>query len=103
MKQAAIDPSSGKIDISILTTGLSGSHRRRRAEVAAAVKKILLSRGSSSQEQAQFSYQPIFTQLKENSAIMVTRDMFEDALKDLQDEGFLSLFGGKFIRLTNSI
>lgn len=103
MKQAAIDPSSGKIDISILTTGLSGSHRRRRAEVAAAVKKILLSRSCSSQEQAQFSYQPIFTQLKENSAIMVTRDMFEDALKDLQDEGFLSLFGGKFIRLTNSI
>ena len=100
MKQAAIDPASGKIDVSILTTGMSGTHRKRRSEVAAAVKNILQQkRSQSSQENLQFSVQPIFQELKDNSSVMVTRDMFEDALKDLQDDGYLVVYGGKFIRL----
>ena len=40
LKQATIDPTSGCIDISILTTGLSASGRERRQEVAAALRKI---------------------------------------------------------------
>ena len=34
LKQAAIDPSTGRIDISILTTGISGQARKQRAERA---------------------------------------------------------------------
>merc|ERR1712096_320458 len=34
LKQSATDPMSGKIDVSILTTGLSSAARQRRAEVA---------------------------------------------------------------------
>jgi hypothetical protein len=33
---------------------------------------------------------------------MVSRDMFDDALKNLQDEGFLTLIGTKSIRLNTS-
>ena len=100
IKQSATDPVSGKIDLSILTTGVSSTHRRRRAEVAAALKKILIEKRSTlSQDQPQFSSQTIFTALKEVSEILISREMFEDALKDLQDEGFLIIFAGKFIRL----
>jgi DNA replication licensing factor MCM4 len=100
MKQAAIDPASGKIDVSILTTGMSGTSRKRREELASEVKKILQkNRSNSSQDQPQFTCHNIFTELKENSAVMITREMFEDALKDLQDEGFLVMYGGKLIRL----
>ena len=41
LKQAAIDPSTGKIDVSILATGISGAARKRRAEIAQSLKKIL--------------------------------------------------------------
>ena len=38
LKQSATDPMSGKIDVSILTTGQSSGSRKRRAEVAASLK-----------------------------------------------------------------
>lgn len=101
IKQAATDPTSGKIDISILTTGLSGSNRKRRAELATVIKNLLTKRRGegSSQEQLQFAVLQILADIRQESSIMVTRDMFEDALKELQDEGFLITFGGKYIRL----
>lgn len=34
LKQAAIDPSTGKIDITILTTGISSAGRKQRAQKA---------------------------------------------------------------------
>ena len=102
IKQASIDPTTGKIDISILTTGMSGTSRKKRAELASEVKKILQkNRSSSSQDQPQFTCHNIFTELKENSPMLITREMFEDALKDLQDEGFLVMYGGKLIRLNH--
>ena len=38
LKQSATDPMSGKIDVSILTTGQSSASRKRRGEVAASLK-----------------------------------------------------------------
>ena len=45
MKQAAVDPSTGKIDVSILTTGISGAARKRKAEVTQALKKLIQEKG----------------------------------------------------------
>ena len=45
LKQAAVDPSTGKIDITILTTGMSGAARKRKAEVASALKKLIQAKG----------------------------------------------------------
>lgn len=41
LKQAAVDPSTGKIDISILTTGISGAARKRKAEIAQTLHKMM--------------------------------------------------------------
>lgn len=44
LKQSATDPLSGKIDVGILTTGLSMAARKRRGEITAALKKHILSK-----------------------------------------------------------
>lgn len=48
LKQSATDPLSGKIDVGILTTGLSSAARKRKLETAQALKVLLLERGKTS-------------------------------------------------------
>lgn len=97
LKQSATDPVSGKIDVSILTTGMSASSRRRRAELAVALRKMLESKAKTKAQS--LAYQKVFTEFKEQSDLMITREMFEDALKDLQDDGFLTIVGKSSIRI----
>lgn len=101
IKQSATDPVSGRIDVSILTTGMSSSIRKRRAAIAKVLKNLLITKaaGAKAGADVQFSSPVIHQELKTNSDVMITREMFEDALKDLQDEGFLVLLAGKLIRL----
>ncbi|XP_076061551.1 disc proliferation abnormal [Oratosquilla oratoria] len=95
LKQSATDPMSGKIDISILTTGLSSAARKRRAEVAQSLKKLIQGKGKVTT----LNFQKTFLDLKESSDLMITREMFEDALRDLQDDEFLSVTGKSTIRI----
>lgn len=41
LKQSATDPATGRIDVNILATGVSGTARRKKAEIALAMKNIL--------------------------------------------------------------
>nr|XP_022904084.1 DNA replication licensing factor MCM4 [Onthophagus taurus] len=95
LKQSATDPLSGKIDVGILTTGLSSASRKRRAELSAAVKKLIEDKGKI----PTINYQKLFAELKESSALMVTREQFEDALKELQDDGVIVVMGKTSIRV----
>ena len=45
LKQAAVDPATGKIDISILTTGISGEARKQRAARAKLMKEVIRAKG----------------------------------------------------------
>lgn len=67
LKQSATDPSSGKIDISILTTGMSNTARQRRVEIGQRLRKLLQSKAATSKT---FSYSKIFEELKTNSDIV---------------------------------
>lgn len=95
LKQSAIDPLSGKIDISILTTGMSLAARKRRQELVEALKKLIKGKDKA----PTLNYQKIFMELKESSSMLVTREMFEDALKDLQDNGVVIVTGKNTIRV----
>ncbi|KAA0189047.1 hypothetical protein HAZT_HAZT004670 [Hyalella azteca] len=95
LKQSATDPLSGKIDVSILTTGQSAASRKRRVEVAQALRKLLQTKGKSGTH----NMQKIYGELKEASDIMITREMYEDALRDLQDDDFLTCAGKSTIRV----
>ena len=45
LKQAAVDPSTGKIDVSILTTGISGAVRKQRADRAMTLLELIKAKG----------------------------------------------------------
>ena len=107
LKQSAIDPSSGKIDISILTTGMSMTNRKRRDDILNGLKQLLqqmrvdksVSDDQSQHSQLGFSYQNVFSEFKNSASVMITREMFEDAIKQLRDDGFINVVGNKTIRL----
>ncbi|KAG8198821.1 hypothetical protein JTE90_007124 [Oedothorax gibbosus] len=96
LKQSATDPSSGKIDVSILTTGMSNTARRRRIEIGQNLRKMLQAKGKTTKS---FNYAKVLEDLKTQSDIMITRDMFEEVLKDLQDDEFIVVTGKSTIRL----
>ncbi|XP_049816684.1 DNA replication licensing factor MCM4 [Schistocerca nitens] len=95
LKQSATDPLSGKIDVSILTTGISTAGRKRRLEVKQALAKLISAKGKVTS----LNYQKTFSEFKDSSELMITREMFEDALKDLQDDGVVNVVAKNMIRL----
>merc|ERR1719435_555206 len=95
LKQSATDPLTGRIDVSILTTGQSSAGRKRRAEVATALKDLLLKKKKT----PTIGYDKLFNDFRSNSDIQITRDMYEDALRDLQDENVLAMAGRNTIRI----
>lgn len=97
LKQAAVDPSTGKIDITILTTGMSGAARKRKAEVAAALKKLIQAKGKV----PTLKHQKLYEDFRETSDFPITKEMFDDALRELQDEDFL-IVTNKVIRLCST-
>lgn len=95
LKQSATDPLSGKIDVGILTTGLSMAARKRRQELTQAIRKYLTSKAKGSS----VNYQKTLTDIREASQLMVTREMFEDSIKELQDEGVINVVSRTSIRV----
>lgn len=68
LKQSATDPLSGKIDIGILTTGLSTTARKQRAELVASIKEILKKKVKLST----ISWQKLLTEVREELQIVST-------------------------------
>jgi len=95
LKQSATDPLTGRIDVSILTTGQSSAGRKRRVEVATALKGLLKKKGKA----PTIGYDKLLADFRANSDIQITRDMYDDALKDLMDENLLSMSGRTTIRI----
>lgn len=94
LKQSATDPRTGIVDISILTTGMSTTARKRKEELAQALKKLIQSKGKT----PTLKYQQLFEDLRAQSDTAVTKEMFEEALRALADDDFLTVTG-KTVRL----
>jgi len=82
LKQSAMDPKTGMIDINILTTGQSISDRKRRIDAAKALFELIKSKGKV----PTLGYHKLFDEFREQSEAHVSRQLFEDALKVLADE-----------------
>ncbi|XP_035175284.1 DNA replication licensing factor MCM4 [Oxyura jamaicensis] len=94
LKQSATDPRTGIVDISILTTGMSATARKRKEELAQALRKLIQSKGKT----PALKYQQLFEDLRAQSDVAVTKEMFEEALRALADDDFLTVTG-KTVRL----
>lgn len=66
MKQSATDPLSGKIDVGILTTGLSMAARKRRQELTQSIKKLF----TSKEKGTTLNYQKILNEIRESSQLV---------------------------------
>lgn len=66
LKQSATDPLSGKIDVGILTTGLSEASRKKRADLIATIREQLKKKGGV----PTVPYQKLFTDIRESSEIV---------------------------------
>ncbi|XP_013928119.1 PREDICTED: DNA replication licensing factor MCM4 [Thamnophis sirtalis] len=89
LKQSATDPRTGIVDISILTTGMSATARKRKEELAQALKKLIQSKGKT----PALKYQQLFDDLRAHSETAITKEMFEEALHALTDDDFLTVTG----------
>uniref|UniRef100_A0A672ZFB5 DNA replication licensing factor MCM4 n=1 Tax=Sphaeramia orbicularis TaxID=375764 RepID=A0A672ZFB5_9TELE len=94
LKQSATDPRTGFVDISILTTGMSATARKRKEEVAQALKKLIQSKGKT----PAMKYQQLLEDLRGQSETAITRELFDEALRALADEDYLTVTG-KTVRL----
>jgi len=66
LKQSATDPLSGKIDVSILTTGQSENKRKRRHLVKLALENLIGKKGKVHT----INYMKTWTELKEASEVV---------------------------------
>ncbi|XP_029971413.1 DNA replication licensing factor MCM4 [Salarias fasciatus] len=94
LKQSATDPRTGFVDISILTTGMSATARKRREEAAQALKKLIQTKGKT----PAMKYQQLLDDLRGQSETAITKELFDEALRALADEDFLTVTG-KTVRL----
>lgn len=67
LKQSATDPLSGKIDVGILTTGLSTTARKKQAELIASIKEHLKKKVKT----PTVPWQKLFMEIKEASQIVI--------------------------------
>lgn len=86
LMQAAVDPSTGKIDVSILTTGLTGAVRKQRVERSKLLLELIKSKGKVLVLKYNKLFEEFREKLAEKGEQYTTYDMFDDALKDLQDD-----------------
>ncbi|XP_058799343.1 DNA replication licensing factor MCM4-like [Phymastichus coffea] len=100
LKQSAVDPQSGKIDIDILTTGMSVSERQRNSHIKELLWKYIESKGKV----PTLNYQKLLSEFKENTTeFLITRSKFEDALRNLQDDGKLIVMSKNTIKIISKV
>jgi DNA replication licensing factor MCM4 len=85
LKQSAVDPKTGRIDVGILTTGYSSEDRKTREQTVQTLKKLIKDKGKITTLKKEVLYQDLLTQ----SDLHIQRDHFENALRDLQEDDFL--------------
>ncbi|CAK1584295.1 unnamed protein product [Parnassius mnemosyne] len=95
LKQSATDPASGRIDVGILTTGLGAAARRRRADLVAALRALL----QPYAKPHTLTHAKLLHDVNAASQITVSREQLDEALRDLQDEGKLTIVSHTHLRL----
>ncbi|XP_030831255.1 DNA replication licensing factor mcm4-A [Strongylocentrotus purpuratus] len=84
LKQAAFDPRDGTINIDILATGVSNTARKQQQECGSALKKHIEAKGKV----VMLKYHQLYEEFRQSSDLPITRDMFDGALRILQDQDF---------------
>ncbi|KAF8430128.1 putative DNA replication licensing factor Mcm4 [Tirmania nivea] len=90
IKESATDPLTGKIDLSLISTGTSEAQRRRRADLGKAVLGLLDDMTRNGQG-AKFG--EVLKRLGEQSNVTVEQAEFVEVLRGLEKEGVVRVVG----------
>ena len=91
IKQAATDSRTGLIDMGLLTEGSSASDRRLRDDLKKAVLARLDERGGVSGGAVRWT--DLYRDVSEQSDLRLDHNQFGDALRSLEAEGSVNIFG----------
>nr|XP_039268975.1 DNA replication licensing factor mcm4-B-like [Styela clava] len=86
IKQSATDPRTGIVDISILTTGISATARKRHEELKAALKSLI------DQEKGKgpsIKCRPLLEKWRNQADQVITQAMFDEVVRALQEDEYL--------------
>ncbi|KAF7494597.1 DNA replication licensing factor MCM4 [Sarcoptes scabiei] len=104
--QSAIDPVSGTIDVSILTTGVSTHDRRMKNELMIGLKQLLnamknqkTSTKASDDNFIFLEYQTVFNEFRNSNNQTISKETFEEALNALQTEGLFEFTNNRSLRI----
>ena len=75
--------------MAILTTGISAGERRLRADLAQTLKRHLKERKSTLAAAGPIKKDHLLNEVRERNDERITRDMFDDAIRALEEENFL--------------
>ncbi|CAI2384395.1 unnamed protein product [Moneuplotes crassus] len=92
-QQAATDPTTGKIDMDILTSGVSSSRRDTITSICQVIRQLLKEDEEKSRHGVQFSNLREEVKLRMMKNNMELHDIdFRNAIRDLEDQHFVGLF-----------
>lgn len=92
-QQAATDPTTGKIDMDILTSGVSSTRRDIITSISQVIRQLLKEDEERSRHGVQFSHLREEVKLRMMKNNMELHDIdFRNAIRELEDQHFVGLF-----------
>lgn len=90
IKESATDPITGKIDLSLISTGTSTAQRKRKEDLKAAVLGLL---DEMTRNGGAARYAEVLKRLGDQSSIQIEGQEFTDILRALEQEGSARVVG----------
>jgi len=90
IKESATDPLTGKIDLSLISTGTSEAQRRRREDIGKALLALL---DEMTRNGAGARWGEAFKKLGEQSSVGVEQGEFTEVVRALDKEGLVRIMG----------
>lgn len=88
LQTSAVDPKTGKIDLDLVTTGISSWGRQVHALQRNAVRRVI-----NELEKATMPWAEVFRAFNSQSDEQLAESDFNGILRDLTDEGFIHITG----------
>ena len=93
--KSATDPETGQIDMGIIATGKSSAMMKRIAEVSAKITELLSINESKYCSTTEIDkFEEDYRKMYKTQDPPATKDEIADALKSLESNNFIHLFGG---------
>ncbi|XP_065208146.1 DNA replication licensing factor MCM4 [Planococcus citri] len=102
LKQSATDPLTGRVDVSILTSGVSTAAKEKQRLVTVELNKVVVQlkkKYKNDTDAVTVERQELLAGLKERSHEPITDELFAKCMKDLEDDNIIKILTRTRIKL----